>query len=165
MFLTEFRMISLSIAVGVQALSHSDSLRPHGLQCQRPPCPSPSPGVCPSLFLMQTYPQSGSMLILLKMLASHWNTVVLSLLNPTPTSTLQLLAVNTTAELVRLIKLESPRSGWGACTDMKPKLETQGLIQSFQIGPILHQQPLIKSQDIFQQRPESLYYHTLQYNY
>ena len=26
----------------------SDSLRPHGLQHTRPPCPSPSPGVCPS---------------------------------------------------------------------------------------------------------------------
>ena len=26
----------------------SDSLRPHGLQHARPPCPSPSPEVCPS---------------------------------------------------------------------------------------------------------------------
>ena len=26
----------------------SDSLQPHGLQCTRPPCPSPSPEVCPS---------------------------------------------------------------------------------------------------------------------
>ena len=26
----------------------SDSLWPHGLQCTRPPCPSPSPKVCPS---------------------------------------------------------------------------------------------------------------------
>ena len=26
----------------------SDSLRPHGLQCTRPPCPSPSPEVCPN---------------------------------------------------------------------------------------------------------------------
>ena len=26
----------------------SNSLRPHGLQQARPPCPSPSPGVCPS---------------------------------------------------------------------------------------------------------------------
>ena len=26
----------------------SDSLQPHGLQHTRPPCPSPSPGVCPS---------------------------------------------------------------------------------------------------------------------
>ena len=26
----------------------SDSLWPHGLQLARPPCPSPSPGVCPS---------------------------------------------------------------------------------------------------------------------
>ena len=26
----------------------SDSLLPHGLQHTRPPCPSPSPGVCPS---------------------------------------------------------------------------------------------------------------------
>ena len=26
----------------------SDSLRPHGLQHARPPCPSPSPGVCPT---------------------------------------------------------------------------------------------------------------------
>ena len=32
-------------------LSHSvmsDSLRPHGLQCARPPCPSPTPGVHPN---------------------------------------------------------------------------------------------------------------------
>ena len=36
-------------------LSHpltSNSLRPHGLQHARPPCPSPSPGVCPSLCLL-----------------------------------------------------------------------------------------------------------------
>ena len=26
----------------------SDSLRPHGLQHARPPCPSPTPGVCPN---------------------------------------------------------------------------------------------------------------------
>ena len=26
----------------------SDSLRPHGLRHARPPCPSPTPGVCPS---------------------------------------------------------------------------------------------------------------------
>ena len=34
-----------------QLFSHpvvSDSLRPHGLQHARPPCPSPSPEVCPS---------------------------------------------------------------------------------------------------------------------
>ena len=30
----------------VQSLSHSDSLRPHGLQHARFPCPSPSPGAC-----------------------------------------------------------------------------------------------------------------------
>ena len=29
----------------VQSLSLSDSLRPHGLQHARPPCPSPAPGV------------------------------------------------------------------------------------------------------------------------
>ena len=29
----------------VQLLSVSDSLRPHGLQHARPPCPSPTPGV------------------------------------------------------------------------------------------------------------------------
>ena len=29
--------------------SHPDSLRPHGLHHARPPCPSPSPKVCPSL--------------------------------------------------------------------------------------------------------------------
>ena len=28
----------------------SDSLRPHGLQHARPPCPSPSPEVCPSSY-------------------------------------------------------------------------------------------------------------------
>ena len=135
----------------------------HGLQHHRPPCPSPSPGAGPSLFSMHTYQETGNMLILLKMFASHWNTVYLFLLTtPTP----QLLAVSTTAKLIQLIKLESPRSGWGLCTDdMKPKLETQGWVQSFQVGPIFCQQPFIKLQDTFQQRPESLYYHTLQQNY
>ena len=28
----------------------SNSLQPHGLQCTRPPCPSPSPKVCPSSY-------------------------------------------------------------------------------------------------------------------
>ena len=55
----------------------SDSLRPHGLQHTRPPCPSPSPGVCPSscpvhhwchpaisfsdalFFCLQSFPASG----------------------------------------------------------------------------------------------------------
>ena len=36
----------------VQSLSRSDTLRPHGLQHTRPPCPSPAPGIysnsCPS---------------------------------------------------------------------------------------------------------------------
>ena len=53
------------------------SLRPHGLQHSRPPCPSPSPRVCPSsfplnrwchpiilssvaLFCLQSFPTSGS---------------------------------------------------------------------------------------------------------
>ena len=31
----------------------SDSLWPHGLQSSTPPCPSPSPGVCPSSFPLQ----------------------------------------------------------------------------------------------------------------
>ena len=34
-----------------QVFSHSvpsDSLRPHGLQHAKPPCPSPTPGVCPN---------------------------------------------------------------------------------------------------------------------
>ena len=35
----------LSVAA-VQSLSRVDSLRPHGLQHARPPCPSPSPGIC-----------------------------------------------------------------------------------------------------------------------
>ena len=57
----------------------SDSLRPHGLQHARPPCPSPSPGVCPSscplhqwyhpaisssvtlFFCLQSFPASGSL--------------------------------------------------------------------------------------------------------
>ena len=34
------------ISVVVQSLSESDSLRPHGLQHTRLPCPSLSPGVC-----------------------------------------------------------------------------------------------------------------------
>ena len=29
----------------IQSLSHTDSLRPHGLQHAKPPCPSPAPGV------------------------------------------------------------------------------------------------------------------------
>ena len=32
----------------IQSPLISNSLRPHGLQCARPPCPSPSPEVCPS---------------------------------------------------------------------------------------------------------------------
>ena len=32
----------------VQLLSRSNSLRPHGLQHARPPCPSPTPGACPN---------------------------------------------------------------------------------------------------------------------
>ena len=35
------------VVVTVQSPVKSDSLQPHGLQCVRPPCPSPSPGVCP----------------------------------------------------------------------------------------------------------------------
>ena len=57
----------------------SDSLRPHGLRYSRPPCPSPSPRVCPSScplnqwchptiwssvtlfsFCLQSFPASGS---------------------------------------------------------------------------------------------------------
>ena len=33
----------------------SDSLWPHGLQHARPPCPLPSPGVCPSSFLLNQW--------------------------------------------------------------------------------------------------------------
>ena len=41
---------STGYVVVVQSLSVvSDSLQPHGLQHTRPLCPSPSPGVCPSL--------------------------------------------------------------------------------------------------------------------
>ena len=36
------------MVVVVQLPSVSDSLRPHGLQHTRPPCPLPSPEVCPS---------------------------------------------------------------------------------------------------------------------
>ena len=32
----------------VSCLVVSDSLRPHGLEHARPPCPSPTPGVCPN---------------------------------------------------------------------------------------------------------------------
>ena len=36
------------MVVVVQLPGVSDSLRPHGLQLTRPPCPPPSPEVCPS---------------------------------------------------------------------------------------------------------------------
>ena len=44
-------IISSTISWELLLFSHpfmSDSLRPHGLQHARPPCPSPSLGVCPS---------------------------------------------------------------------------------------------------------------------
>ena len=44
-------IISSTISGELLLFSHpfmSDSLRPHGLQHARPPCPSPSLGVCPS---------------------------------------------------------------------------------------------------------------------
>ena len=33
----------------------SDSLQPHGLQHTRPPCPSPSPGVCPNSYSLHRW--------------------------------------------------------------------------------------------------------------
>ena len=33
----------------------SDSFQPHGLQHSRSPCPSPSPGVCPSLYSLHQW--------------------------------------------------------------------------------------------------------------
>ena len=59
----------------------SNSLQPHGLQCTKPPCPSPSPEVCPTscplhpwchpdisssdtlFFYPQSFPASGSFLM------------------------------------------------------------------------------------------------------
>ena len=38
-------MLLYSSVSSVQSLGVSDSLRPHGLQHARPPCPSPTPGV------------------------------------------------------------------------------------------------------------------------
>ena len=37
---------TLTVFSSVQSLSLSNSLRPHGLQYTRLPCPSPTPGVC-----------------------------------------------------------------------------------------------------------------------
>ena len=70
---------NLSISVQFSCSVMSDSLRPHGLQHTRPPCPSPTPGVylnsCPSSqwchpaisssvvlfsFWVQSFPASGS---------------------------------------------------------------------------------------------------------
>ena len=39
-------ILDYGLAVAVQSLSESDSLWPQGLQRARPPCPSPSLGVC-----------------------------------------------------------------------------------------------------------------------
>ena len=38
-----------------QSPTHVHSLWPHGLQHTRPPCPSPSPGVCPSSCLLNEW--------------------------------------------------------------------------------------------------------------
>ena len=42
------RHISGELFSSCSAAKSSDSSRPHGLQHSRPPCPSPSPEVCPS---------------------------------------------------------------------------------------------------------------------
>ena len=39
---------NISVCVMLSYFSHSVSLRPHGLQHTRPPCPSPTPGVYPN---------------------------------------------------------------------------------------------------------------------
>ena len=41
----------------------SDSLRPHGLQHARPPCPSPTPGVYPNSFSRRCHPTISSSVI------------------------------------------------------------------------------------------------------
>ena len=45
--LLEFTQISRSDQISLSVMS--DSLRPHESQHARPPCPSPTPGVCPNL--------------------------------------------------------------------------------------------------------------------
>ena len=42
-----FRVLSVSLWLSSSCSVVSDSLRPHGLQHARPPCPSLSPRVCP----------------------------------------------------------------------------------------------------------------------
>ena len=46
---------SKNIHVVVQSLSHVNSLRPHGLQHTRLPCPSPSPGACSNSCLLSQW--------------------------------------------------------------------------------------------------------------
>ena len=43
------------VVVIVQSPVKSSSLQPHGLQCARPPCPSPYPGVCPNSCLLHQW--------------------------------------------------------------------------------------------------------------
>ena len=40
--------VCVCVCVCVCIVAVVQSLQPHGLQHARPPCPSPSPGVCPS---------------------------------------------------------------------------------------------------------------------
>ena len=43
-----YSVVVVSAISSVQSLSLSDSLQPHGSQHARPPCPSPTPRVCPN---------------------------------------------------------------------------------------------------------------------
>ena len=107
----------------------SDSLWPHGLQHPRPPCPSPSPGVCPSSlnwrchlipssfvtlfsFCLQSFPASGSFLHqvakVLGFQLQHQSFNVYSGLISFRMDWLDLLAVQGT--LKRLLQHHSPKA-------------------------------------------------------
>ena len=49
------RGVAGSLLLPFSNLAMSDSLWPYGLQHARPPCPSPSPGVCPSSFSLHQW--------------------------------------------------------------------------------------------------------------
>ena len=49
------RGVAGSLLLPFSNLAMSDSLWPYGLQHTRPPCPSPSPGVCPSSFSLHQW--------------------------------------------------------------------------------------------------------------
>ena len=83
----------------------SDSLRPHGLQHTRPPCPSPSPRICPSScplhwwcliaisstdalfsFCPQSFPESGTFPMSQLFTSDDQNTGVTASMSVLPTS-------------------------------------------------------------------------------